>query len=286
MNKKPRPPSSSRLIDLCQTVFVVAHKENTARLESTLRAQGFEVTVQRGPYTKEQEQFAAATRCLINHAHVWAAVAQSGRPAIVVEADFVPVTHFADRPPPLPDLDQPASGFAWLYSAGSTLYGFDPQGFPHGHGNTTVAYMINPRVAAVLMEFYEREMARNPTGRYVQWETYLGIFLRKERGVLNYIPTYQYGEHGGVGSKEHSRAGIRGWHQADVLMGPLSFTPDYAIGSRMRYAAIRARAVVRAWARLVLLRFFDPRYVNSDSSRGRVAMASFSILRLLRCARG
>ncbi len=51
----------------------------------------------------------------------------------------------------------------------------------------------------------------------------------------------QLGEHGGVTSSEHSRAGAArgGRHRADVLAGPLAFTPPYARGERGRYAAER-----------------------------------------------
>lgn len=270
-----------KLIEMTNQAFVVAHTEDTHALESVLTAQGFRVVVQRGPYSPEQRSYSSAMKCLVNHANVWSQVAAGTQPAIVVEADFVPVRQFGLRicPMPFDPLDK-AVGFAWLYSAGSTLYGFDKHGFPHGHGNTTVAYVLTPAVARDLLIFFSRETAKTLAGKYTNWETYLGIYLRKERGVLNYIPVYQYGEHGGLPQPEHRKQGIRAWHQADILLGSLEFAPQYAKGSRLRYILYRARAITRGWARLFTLRFYDPRYVNADSSKGRVAMALFSVARL------
>lgn len=275
--------TSASLGRVCRRVYVVAHREDTSRLCGFLEESGFLVTVVRGPYTKEQSGFSHQLKCLVNHANAWKLAAAQTSTSMVVEADFVPVADFADLPCVFPvhaDSNEPR--FGWLYSAGSVLYGFDECGFPHGHGNTTVAYALTPGAAAVLLGFFEREMRLDDPGRYRLWETYLGIFLRKERGVLNYIPVYQYGEHGGRANTEHGAAGVRSWHQADVLWGRLAFLPDYAMGSEVRFAAYRVRSWARGVYRVLSMRFFDPRYVNNDSSRGRAFMAIFSIFRMLR----
>lgn len=270
------------LREFTSQAFVVAHKEDTTQLEHALGKAGFQVVVQRGPYTEQQAGWSAAMKCFANHANVWRAIsADADSWAIVVEADFVPVVDFGGRWAPLPYAHDDSVGFAWLYSAGSTLYGFCSFGFPHGHGNTTVAYMLTGRVASLLLQFYDREVAKNERGSYVGWETYLGIYLRRECGVLNYISTYQLGEHGGLPQREHARNGVRSWHQADALCARLEFLPLYAHKSRLRYLGYRARAVVRAWARLITGRFFDPRYINHDTSRGRVYMMVYSFSRLL-----
>ncbi len=290
MGRKMHPEISlhTSLIAMADKVFIVAHKENTALLEETLSMQGFSVSVQRGPYSYEQEHYSSAMKCLVNHANVWRHIASSDQITIVVEADFVPVKDFARRTSPMPNVqcskDRTEVGFAWLYSTGSILYGFDQYGFPHGHGNTTVAYMLTPHVARLLLRFFERETARVQGGSYSAWETYLGIYLRKECGILNYIPTYQYGEHGGLPNPEHSVQGVRAWHQADVLLATLAFPPQYVKGSVIRYLAYRSRSIFRGWVRLFLLRFYDLRYINADTTRGRKAMAWFSIARLLKLA--
>ena len=276
MNKARRS-----LGDFTDQVFVVAHREDTSQLEETLRGQRFRVDVVRGPYTDEQVSWTAAMKCLVNHANVWRRVAAgSDEWAIVVEADFVPVVQLRDRVAPLPYVAAPHVGFAWLYSAGSTLYGFCSHGFPHGHGNTMVAYLVSRRVAAMLLDFFDREVSRNPDGKYSLWDTYLGVFLRRERGIVNYIPARPLGEHGGTPQREHSAHGVRSWHQADILGGRLAFLPQYAGASRIKFCLYRLRAYGRGWARLVLLRFYDPRFINRDTARGRTAMALFSVSRL------
>jgi hypothetical protein len=270
----------------CGRVYVVAHKENLEALEAALVAEGFTVDPVRGPYTEEELSFARQMKCLVNHANVWKRVASGSETAIVVEADFVPVRGFGKLPLPFPASTEFMSGtdrddgrFGWLYSAGSTLYGFDGHGYPYGHGNATVAYALTPRAAQHLLAFAERELAAVEPGAYRMWETYLGIYLRKEVGVLNYIPIYQYGEHGGVENPEHRAAGIRGWHQADILWRKLAFRPAYANGSTVRYRAIRLRGWARGFARQVTLRYFDPRYVNASSARGRIWMAALAVSR-------
>jgi hypothetical protein len=273
----------AKLIEMTNQVFVVAHKEDTSPLEIALLAQGFNVHVQRGPYNAEQQRYSSQMKCLVNHANVWRRVASGNKSVIVLEADFVPVREFSTRYSPMPnDMMDKSVGFAWLYSAGSILYGFDKHYFPHGHGNTTVAYMLSPQAAKFLLYFFERETRKVIDSSYVAWETYLGIYLRKECGILNYIPIYQYGEHGGLPQPEHRQAGVRPWHQADILLGKLEFMPHYARKNLIRYFFFRARSYARGWVRVFLLRYYNPRSINSDTTLSRYQMAWFSIARLLK----
>lgn len=275
------------ILKMTDQLYIVAHKEDTSKLEAALTDQGFKVRVQRGPYSAKEKKYSSAIKCLVNHGNVWRQVANGDQPAIVVEADFVPVIKMAERISPMPfDSSDQSIGFAWLYSAGTTLYGFDQHGFPHGHGNTTVAYMLTPQVAAMLLDFFKREETKFSVGSYSNWETYLGIYLRKERGVLNYIPVYCYGEHGGIPQSEHIKQGIRAWHQADILLDKLEFLPGYANGKRWRYVLFRGRSIIRGWVRLLSLRFYDPRYINDDSKKDWVEMGWFSFIRLLRLYQG
>ena len=245
-----------------------------------LAGQGFDVRVQRGEYSDEETQYSRNCRCLINHAAAWRAIAAGiDELTIVVEADFVPCRRFANLPAPFPVCRRPL--FAWLYSAGSILYGIDQEGFPYGHGNTTVAYVLSRESAAALQDFYEEEIARTNLRNYTSWETRLGSFLRKRKGIRNHIPLRQFGEHGGLPNPEHKRAGLRDWHQADMLAGPLAFQPLYAGNSRIRYRAVPLWGWLRGWLRVMTLRFFDPRYTYADTSRGRSYMAALSVSRLL-----
>jgi hypothetical protein len=274
---------SIRLRQAAPKAFIVAHREDTTELESTLQSQGFAVQVVKGPYTPEQLEYSALVRCLINHANVWKIVATENQDCLVVEADFVPVKDFGSLRSPLPHRpDDPGVGLGWLYSAGSTLYGIDEEGYPFGHGNTTVAYQLTPAAAKALLDFFEREMAVEDPGTYRPWETYLGVYMRRERGFRNYIPVYQYGEHGGVPNTEHASVHKRGWHQADLLMGPLEFQPQYARNAPLHYRFIRLRGYVRAWVRLLRLRFYDHRYV--DPGMDRMKMARLAIARMFHLA--
>ena len=280
---RPQPLSM-----VASDVVIVAHHENTTLLEHCLEKQGFSCISVRGPYTNEQKTYSRAIRCLINHANAWRVVAQGNKPVIIVEADFVPCVGFRTLPVPFwwEDREEKtgAGRFAWLYSAGSILYGIDECGYPHGHGNATVAYILSPAAARACIDFYDLEITRPNPGEYRLWETQLGVYLRWKKGIRNHIPIYQYGEHGGIPNNEHSQKGVRDWHQADVLWDRLAFLPDYARGSRIRYRAIRIRGWLRGCARMCTLRFYNPRDINSDSSRGRIYMQALAISRLVKAA--
>ena len=276
--------NSRSLRDWADTVFIIRYREDIGILRDSLEANDFKVVVQEGPYTLEQLSFSPSIQCLVNHASAWAAVVESGKASIIVEPDFVPVRGFRDAQCPMPfALDDPGVGFAWLYACGPILYGFDRHGYPHGHAASVAAYILTPRVATLLIGFFEREMSLESAGAYRPWDSYLGVFLRREHGVLNYIPKLQLGEHGSDSRVEHKQYGARkNWHQADVLAGSLAFLPIYAHGSAFRLWRYRIRAYTWGWLRLVSGRFYDPRYINSDTARGRSSMAAFAVMRLLR----
>ncbi len=278
-------PPPSKLVDRVRKVFIVAHREDIRPLESELQAQGFEVEVVRGPYTDEQQGYCAQIRCLVNHANAWRRVVGEDGACIVVEADFVPVRNFGSLPSALPDRpDDTLVGMAWLYSGSATLYGIDQNGFPFGNAGTLVAYQLTPRVATLLLDFFVQDMAVPQPGDYRPFDTYLGVYLRRQRRCRNYLPVYQYGEHGGIANKEHGTQHARGWHEADVLFGPLSFLPLYARGSRLRYRAHRLRGYLWGWMRLVRLRFYNPRPQASLPLNRRARMVYFAVARMFRVA--
>ena len=251
------------LKEITDKVYVVAHKEDTTQLEAYFRQRGFIVTVSRRNYTPEEQGYVAQMRCLINHRDVWTAIAASGSPGIVVEADFVPVENLEKAAAPF-DPDISPKAIAWLYAGGPVLYGFDEGGYAIGHSSTTVALMITAEAATSLIEFADHEIKRSGGG-YLPWDTYLSHDLRKNKNVPTYIPFKQYGEHGGKPNTEHGANGIRSWHQADILMGSLAFLPTYADGSRIRYLYIRIRARLRGLARILLGRYIEiPSFRTSD----------------------
>lgn len=255
--------------------LIVAHKEDVSELVRTLSIDGFIVKVFRGPYTGRQEAWTRAMKCLANHANAWRFCLQAGEPCIVCEADFTPCTGFGRLPLPCPPPGTPDAGhFAYLYSPGSVLYGRRRDHYVYGHGNTMVCYYITPHAAQALLEFYERETS-SADGTYKMWDTYLGVFLRWERGILNYFTELQYGEHGGLPNPEHRVAGIRDWHRADALAAPLAFAPLYGRGRGIgRTAWERFRGRIRGAGRILSLRYYDPRSIDADQRQRHLAFAA------------
>src|SRR5271169_630196 len=89
------PPGNGTLGSTCSEVLIIAHNEDTTRLERAFNREGLKCHVFRGPYTDEQRTFSAQIRCLINHANAWRYGAYAKHPIIVVEADFVPCRGFS-----------------------------------------------------------------------------------------------------------------------------------------------------------------------------------------------
>jgi hypothetical protein len=261
------------LREAASRVLVVAHREDTTELVRTLETEGFRVEEIRGPYTPEQERWSMIKRCLCNHANAWRRCVELGEDVIVCEADFVPVVRFGARtlPCPRPSANGPGR-LAFLYGAGSILYGVDARGFPFGHSQTAVCWFLSVAAARAALSFFRIESAKPDAGEYATWDTRISVYLRREWGVESYFTDRQLGEHGGLPNPEHARAGHRPWHHADLLAGRLAFRPAYARGSRARYLRRRALARLRGLGRVVLLRYFDPRYVRRGHHPLRLSM--------------
>jgi hypothetical protein len=243
-------------------VVIVAHDEDTVPLRTTLIAEGFSVNEVRGPYNSEQLNFSAIIRCLINHANAWRIAANRDRPTIIVEADFVPVKRFGDLLVPVP-VDKLNYSLAYLYSVGPQVWDLAGTNVARGHGGGTVALLVPPRVASLLLQFFDEELMANPLGKYSPFDTKIGYWL-KDRGVESFIPYRHYGEHGGIANPEHGIMSVGGPHQADALQGKLAFLPLYARGSVLRYWKTRVRA--RIWG---ILRLISGRYLAwHDFMRG------------------
>jgi hypothetical protein len=257
-------------------VVIVAHKENTAPLQMALLAEGFSVDEVRGPYTAEQLKFSAAMRCLINHANAWKIAANRERPTIIVEADFVPVKGFGVLPVPVP-AEKLNNSLAYLYSIGPQVWDLVGMNVARGHGGGAVALLIPPRVASLLLQFFDEELKTNPLGKYSLFDTKIGYWL-KDRGIESYIPYRHYGEHGGIGNPEHAAASLGRPHQADALQGRLAFLPTYAKGSALRFWKTRIRARLWGFLRLLCGRFLAWHdFMRSD----QLPMIRFAVGRLL-----
>ncbi len=255
-----------RIKDICKNVYIVAHKEDTRTLENFLLCSGFGVRVFRREYTPAEQALPSQVRCLLNHRDAWQAIAEHGRAAIVVEADFVPVRGFADAYAPFdPEVSPVAIG--WLYAGGPVIYGFDRRGFAIGSSSTAVALLIMPEAASALSRFASQELTGYGSD-ILLWDTYFCHRLRGTMNVPTYIPFKQFGEHGGIANPDHNLHMARGWHQGDILLGRLAFLPLYARGSKIRFLVIRGRAVLRGLLRLLTGRFIEaPAFRSSHQKR-------------------
>jgi hypothetical protein len=213
-------------------------------------------------------------KCLVNHANAWRIARDRSRPTVVVEADFVPVKGFGGLPLPCP-ADRRGKSLPYLYACGAELWDTEAE-FARGHAGSTVAYVVWPAVARLLLTFYEQQLEINPSGAYSTFDTQMGYWL-KDRGVESFFPLKQYGEHGGLPNPEHRRAGPSRTHRADALQAPLSFLPAYAEGSHARAGWTRLVARAFGWARFLTGRLVPPR----DLVRNRLRTTLFAVRRLL-----
>jgi hypothetical protein len=264
------------LAEVSSGVLIVAHIEDTAPLKKALLVEGFSVDEVRGPYTPQQQNFSAIMRCLVNHANAWRIAAQRDRPTIIVEADFVPVRGFGNLVAPVP-AEKFNDSLAYLYSVGPQVWDLAGTKIARGHGGGTVALLVPPRVASLLLQFFDEELKANPLGKYSAFDTKIGFWLNR-RGVESYIPYRHYGEHGGIGNPEHVAAKLGRPHQADALQGRLAFLPTYAKGSALRFWKTRIRARLWGVLRLLCGRFLAWHdFMRSDP----LPMIRFAVGRLL-----
>lgn len=247
-------------------LYVIRHGEDVSALVASLASEGFEVQEVRGPYGPGMELWSANTRCLVNHANAWRKIVEQGEPAIVVEADFVPVVGFGRLPIPFDSRDRPDS-LGYLYCCGPQLWDLD--GGLRGHSGGGVAYYLSPRVASELLQFAETEILAVSPEQYMGWDSRVGFWLNR-RGIQTYLPYRNYGEHGGHSNPEHRAAGLRPHHRADVLAGRLAFLPAYARSSRLRFLWIRLRGRLWGLARLVAGRYLAWHDLRRSPERARL----------------
>jgi len=272
-----RCEASVRIRDVVNKIFVVAHTEDTARLQDFFKAEGFECDVVRSVPEEEPDSLTSVLKTLVGHRRVWYRCRELKEFVIVVEADFVPVVGFGAQR--MPFNVNAKDYFGWLYCGGATLYEFDTDGLALGHSSGMVACLFWSEVAHALIEFADRELAQAKPGEYRIWDSYIGIYLRHEKGIRNALPFRNYGEHGGIARQEHTANSIRAWHQADRLIAPLAYLPQYAGGSRVKYRVIRLRAWLRSVYRLALGRYLPFGYAFRSKNFRR--LLSFALRRLL-----
>ena len=119
-----------------------------------------------------------------------------------------------------------------------------------------VAYVVTPQCARLLIEL-AAQVEKEPGPRaYSPWDSGIEYYLR-DRNFHNYVPWRNYGEHGGIPNPEHRQNNLSTTHRADVLYGPLAFTPPYKTVLKERtYGRIKGlgRLLLNKYLRLEVLR--------------------------------
>lgn len=272
--------TANRLSDRLGKTFIIAYKEDTEELESTLKQEGLDCETMRQQHQPEYKEYSPSYLCLLNHRSVWEIAKEQNKPTLIVEADFVPVIGFGKLPTPFnPNLEN--VGISWLYLCAPQIYTVDDRGYAEGFSTSMVAYIVTPKAADYLMELAEG-ITKNPgPTAYSSWDSTVERFLR-ERKLKNYVPFRNYGEHGGKPNLEHQQRGLSKVHRADVLYGKLAFMPLYAEGeknSQLQLLSARFYARLKGIGRLLLGKFLRVYVLKGSSYPGR--LLSFAIRRQL-----
>lgn len=247
--------------------FVIAYREDTTMLEAIFQREQLSFKVLRQGEGEIPANFSRSYACLINHCKAWHQVMASGKAALIMEADFVPVNGMADLPM-LCDLTDDRTGVAWLYTCAPQLYYVTAEGFAEGFSVSTVAYVVTPHAAMALLDLAEQIRLEYGEHTYSPWDSKIEGFLRS-RSFRCYIPFRNYGEHGGIPNPEHAQNRDR-WkqlsrcHRADRLYGELAFLPAYA-SNIWEFRQARLYAWIKGMGRLVLGKFLRWQVVRSSS---------------------
>ena len=265
-NPNSESKTANRLSDRLGKTFIIAYKEDTEELESTLKKEGLDVRVMRQQHQPEYKEYSPSYLCLLNHKSVWEIAKNETKPTLIVEADFVPVIGLGKLPLPF-NINQSDVGVCWIYTCASQLYSVTPEGYGEGFSASTVAYIVTPKAAECLLELEAEKREHPGPKKYSSWDSELDNFLRK-RGFKNYIAFRNYGEHGGKPNLEHHQRGLSKVHRADVLYGKLAFMPLYVNkGKNPWFQLLSARlyARIKGIGRLLLGKFLRV-YVLKGSS--------------------
>lgn len=266
--------------DAIAQTLIIAYKEDTQQLETCFTEQGFDCRVVRQQHQPEYKAYSPSYLCLLNHCAAWRQVIEAGKPALICEADFVPVQRLGQLPMPY-DITQSDVGIAWLYTCAPQIYTVSPQNHAIGFSTSMVAYILTPIGAQHLLE-HAQQIAQHPgPTQYSTWDSDIEKFLR-QRQLNGYVPWRNYGEHGGKPNPEHQKAGLSPAHRADVLYGPLAFTPIYAEtqpqpGLHVLFSRCKART--KGLGRLLLGKYLRPPVLAG--SKTPLTMLKFAIGRQL-----
>ncbi|MFB2936527.1 LPS biosynthesis glycosyltransferase [Aerosakkonemataceae cyanobacterium BLCC-F154] len=271
---------SHQLVDSIGKIFIIAHKEPTQLLEESLTKENFQYEVIRQEHKPEYQTYSRSYLCLMNHRHAWEKAIQENKPTLIIEADFVPVIGFGKLPLPF-NPHQSNVGISWLYTCAAQVYSVSNEGYAEGFSTSMVAYIITPQSAKYLIELAAEINEEYGTNAYSSWDSDIDKILRK-KGLRNYIPFRNYGEHGGLPNLEHYQNGLSKTHRADVLYGKLAFLPFYACeerGGKEKLLIVRIKARFKGIARLLLGKFLRIPIIQDSSTPAR--LISFAVRRHL-----
>ncbi len=234
--------------------IVVCYEEDTRLLMRALAREGLGPVESRASYDDVELTYSRSHRCFMNHRNAWRSALESDDYTLICESDFVPCRGLGEFPifwPPANPL-----AFGYLYQGSPRLLWVSPEGYLRAHVSPTVAYVINARVACLLLEFFDEETRGRSPRDYLTFEAHLQWWAMG-RGAEAYIPARHYGEHGGFPQPEHRAAGVvtRAAHRADNLRGRLAFRPQYSKGDVGALSRARAYARLLGWARLLFGRW-------------------------------
>ncbi|TVQ41833.1 MAG: LPS biosynthesis glycosyltransferase [Gloeocapsa sp. DLM2.Bin57] len=263
----------AKLRETIGRVLIIAYKENTDNLETTLTQEGLPYQLLRQQHLPEYQNYSPSYLCLLNHYRAWEIASQQTDLTLILEADFVPVEGFAQLPLPF-SLDQQNVGIAWLYTCAPQVYSISPQGYAEGYSASTVAYIVTPDAAQLLLNL---PTSYQPDS-YSSWDSHLDQYLRGHN-LINYLPFRNYGEHGGKPNLEHQKVGLSKTHRADVIYGKLAFNPFYAETGSSQFFGVRLQGRLKGLTRLVTGRFI--RYKIIFNSRNPWRLIRFAITRQL-----
>jgi hypothetical protein len=276
------PLAGTSIREVVKQSIIIAYKEDATKLENYLNSRGLNASTYKPDYTNEEQGYSASTRCFLSHHAAWKLASVNTSYTLICEADFVPCVDL-DLLPVFWPLDNPLA-WGYLYQGSPRLLALVRAGrYLRGHCAPTVAYVINGRVAEILLRFFDHQMNAYDPFSYFTWEAHLQWWVMG-RGAEAYFPMKHYGEHGGLPNPEHSkyRAASRGGkHRADNLAAPLAFLPAYGANGRISYATGRLQARALGWCRLFSGRWIIDTNVYSRNWRDTVEMYMIGIRRLL-----
>jgi hypothetical protein len=271
------------LSDTVDKVLVLYHDRKPEQLIGFLESGGFSVEGIKSEGVEEFPGYSRSALALMAHMKAWEKAGRYER-AMVCEYDFIPCAGFGSLPSPF-DPDERNMGICWLYTTGPRFYGLRPAVsgsgrtayYMQGGSTSMVSYVITSESSGMLLDDFRTYFDRHGAERYTPWDSSVDRKLIK-RNRINFVPFRNYGEHGMPLNPEHLKEVRRAWdHRADVLAGPLAFSPYYAPRYSLRYLYTRAGAFLRGFARLVTFRLVSIRVISRTSYPLR--LIAMSVLR-------